>query len=316
MPSGEEGAPEVKGAVVTASEGETVEPTRGADLKQPGMPRRRVRRWLARRHELVKDYVQVVALLLAASWAIWVFLYENVYKPAREEPNVVVSTSLEEGGRGKGLIAVKARATAKNLGRRDANILGAWFNVEGYTLTREDGPAAEGYRDAVLTQLRRRTPAGVEIDMHASRYSDYDEDNERNRKYIFSTNFLLNHSTLRPDEEDAKVVTFHVPENEFDLVRVILHVIYDVDDRFVRREWAAGDDGQLRLVAYIRECETCAEEEYNPAVERHRRLRKKYGLTHTQSVIDLPLWDKAATPPNRQSDSDRLIPEAVAVERK
>lgn len=305
MPSDMERAPAGAGAGATTAEVVAGERTPGDVSDGNGRPGwwARTRAKLAGRHELIKDYAQVFALVLAASWAIWVFFYENIYKPRQESPNVIVSTSLEESGRDKGLIAVKTTATAKNVGKRSASIISAWFNVEGFHLTRKDGPAADGYRGNVLNQLRRQTPEGGEIDMHASRYSDYDADNTLNRKYIFSTNFLLNHSALSPDEDESKVITFHVPENEFDLVRVILHVVYAKDGRFIRRDWSADADGQLKPVTYIRACDKCPEEEYKATNEVHLGLRQKYGMTHVQSVVDLPLWGKAASPPNRQSDS-------------
>lgn len=319
MPSDGVEVPGGAGAVEAADKAEPKEPERqeaGRVNNRPGLMSR-ARAFLAGRHEIIKDYVQVFALLIAASWAIWVFFYENVYKPMQEVPNVIISTSLEEGGRGKKLIAVKAKATARNVGKREAKILAAWFNVEGFTVGLKDGAAADAYRANVLSQLQRKTKEGAEIDMHASRYADYDEANEQNRRYIFSTNFLLNHSALNPDEEDSKVVTFYVPENEFDLVRVILHVVYSADDSLVRREWAADADGRLRLVRYIRACEGCPEEELNPARPEHRELGRQYGMAHTQSVVDLPLWDKIVSPPNRQTDSDLVLPpEAVVVERK
>ena len=283
--------------------------------KRPRRRWARLRRCLARRHELVKDYVQVFAILVAAFWAIWVFTYENIIKPRQEKPNVVVSTSLEEGGRDNGLIAIKATATVRSVGKRRAAILGAWFNVEGVHLTPKQGPAADAYRESVARQLGKRRPEdNSEIDMHASRYSDYDEDNSLNKTYIFSTNFLLNRSTLNPDEDETKVVTFHVPDKGFDLVRVILHVIYASDHSPFRPEWFADADGQLKLRVYVKACDGCPEEEYNAAA--HQSIRQQYELSHVQSVIDLPLWGQMASPPNRQSDPAVLPPAPVLSESK
>jgi hypothetical protein len=277
--------------------------------------RRRLRRWLRKRHEVIKNYAQVAAIMIAALWGIYVFVYENIYRPSKEEPDVIISARLEEGGRARGLVAVKA--TARNVGKRLANVLGAWFNVEGFKINGKDGAYVGPYKENVESQVRRRTEGGSEIDMNASRYSDYDEANAGNRSYVFSTNFLLNRSQLETNEEDSKVVTFFVPEKDFDLVRVILHVVYIRDDRFVRREWVVDDDGQLRLVRYIKACGTCAEEEFNPADEAHRALGRKYGMAHTQSVVDLPLWEKDKNEaPNLQWTPFRPPPSDADAERR
>ncbi|HVF67006.1 MAG TPA: hypothetical protein VM914_05060 [Pyrinomonadaceae bacterium] len=267
--------------------------------------RARTRKWLAERHEIIKDYAQVVAILIAALWAIYVFFYENVYKPSQESPDVITSAILEEGGRAKGLIAVKATATARNVGKRRANIMGAWFNVEGVRVNAraDDGALVGRYRANVEGQARNKSPDGAEIDMHASRYSDYDEANAGGRSFIFSTNFLLNRSALEPNEEESKVVTFFVPEKDFDLVRVILHVVYVVDGRLFRRDWLVDDAGQLRLVRQIKSCDECKWEDFQPYKnDTHFAQGRKCGMAHTQSVVDLPLWEKVkGEPPNLHS---------------
>jgi hypothetical protein len=151
--------------------------------EQPGRPGhwRRLKWWLGERHEIVKDYAQVVAILIAAGWGVYVFVYENIWKPSKEVPDVITSATLEQGGRGNKLIAVKASAVARNVGKKSAHILGAWFNVEGVKVSERDGAQVGPYKENVKSQIKREGPGRRAIDMHASRYSDYDQSNEAGR---------------------------------------------------------------------------------------------------------------------------------------
>ena len=78
-----------------------------------------------------RDILEIVAILAAGAWALYVFVYEQRLKPAAEPPSVVFSGSLHRLGAHAGLIQFGLRGNVLNNGRTDVSIIAISFAADG-----------------------------------------------------------------------------------------------------------------------------------------------------------------------------------------
>src|SRR5450755_4209345 len=79
----------------------------------------------------VRDVVEIVAILAAGLWAMYVFIYENRIKPALLEPTVSVTATMEALGHDRGLTAVRLDTHIVNVGTVRARFLAYSVTVLG-----------------------------------------------------------------------------------------------------------------------------------------------------------------------------------------
>jgi hypothetical protein len=65
---------------------------------------------------VIRDMVEIVAIVLAGLWAIYTFIYVERIKPGFEEPRVVVTGSIARVGVRGNLIALRYESTIHNTG--------------------------------------------------------------------------------------------------------------------------------------------------------------------------------------------------------
>lgn len=80
---------------------------------------------------VVRDIVEVVAIVAAGIWAFYVFAYENRIKPSLADPNVDVSATMRKLSERNGLIGVGLDVKFHNVGTVRAHFLGLAVNVYG-----------------------------------------------------------------------------------------------------------------------------------------------------------------------------------------
>lgn len=87
----------------------------------------------SRRHTVavVRDVVEVTAIVIAGIWAFYVFAYENRIKPSLADPDVNVTASMQRLSERNGLIAVALHLELHNVGTVRAHFLGMAVNVYG-----------------------------------------------------------------------------------------------------------------------------------------------------------------------------------------
>jgi hypothetical protein len=56
---------------------------------------------------MVRDIVEIVAIVAAGIWAFYVFVYENRIKPTLQPPDVTITGSIERIGRVHGLDTIR-----------------------------------------------------------------------------------------------------------------------------------------------------------------------------------------------------------------
>lgn len=84
---------------------------------------------------VVRDVVEVTAIVIAGFWAFYVFAYENRIKPSMADPDVNVSASMQRLSERNGFIAVSLHLELHNVGTVRAHFLGMAINVYGQRIT-------------------------------------------------------------------------------------------------------------------------------------------------------------------------------------
>src|SRR5271170_4421999 len=80
---------------------------------------------------MIRDVVEVVAILAAGAWAFYIFIYENRIVPATAHPEVNFAASLQKVSRHNGLIGVRLETDMRNIGTVHAHFLGFAVAVVG-----------------------------------------------------------------------------------------------------------------------------------------------------------------------------------------
>jgi hypothetical protein len=78
-----------------------------------------------------RDILEIVAILAAGIWALYVFVYEQRLKPAGEPPSVVFTGSLHRLGTHGALNQFGLRGNVLNNGQTDVSIIAIGFTADG-----------------------------------------------------------------------------------------------------------------------------------------------------------------------------------------
>jgi hypothetical protein len=85
----------------------------------------------ARHTRSLRDIVEVVALLIAGFWALYVFVYENRIVPALAPPTPSISINMRHVGNDGNLAVIRLDETIRNAGTTEVNFLGYSVTVFG-----------------------------------------------------------------------------------------------------------------------------------------------------------------------------------------
>ncbi|HEX8806387.1 MAG TPA: hypothetical protein VF741_05535, partial [Candidatus Aquilonibacter sp.] len=84
-----------------------------------------------RRFAIVRDVVEIVAIVLAGIWAIYVFIYTDRIEPFQKPVAPAVDASMQVVGAKGDLLAVRISESLKNLGPAQLYIMGRIANISG-----------------------------------------------------------------------------------------------------------------------------------------------------------------------------------------
>ncbi|MFZ0031969.1 MAG: hypothetical protein WAK84_08855, partial [Candidatus Cybelea sp.] len=91
----------------------------------------------------LRDAVEVVAIVAAGIWALYVFAYEQRFKPASEPPSLRLTGSLYKLGTHNGLVQLAVKATIYNNGSTDATLIATGFTADGLRYAPNTTPAVD-----------------------------------------------------------------------------------------------------------------------------------------------------------------------------
>jgi hypothetical protein len=123
-----------------------------------------------RRHEesgalaTLRDLVEIVAIVAAGIWAIYVFAYEQRIKPAQQPPSLLLSGSLHRAGERNGLVQLGFNGTARNTGQGDVSLVALGFAASGIRYTSKGTPfSSRAFSGSTLYQRDARVASRVSV---------------------------------------------------------------------------------------------------------------------------------------------------------
>jgi hypothetical protein len=163
---------------------------------------------------VVRDVVEIVAIVAAGAWAFYVFAYENRIKPSLASPDVNITASLQNLGERNGLIAVRFHQELHNVGSVHAYFLGVAVTIYGQRVILSKTPieppqAGTRYRFAAFYRTSAPEPAFSLA--YVTKLGDPSSSQETE---------LDPGSTLQND------YVFYVPRGRFDLLTVQVNAVY------------------------------------------------------------------------------------------
>ena len=167
---------------------------------------------------IVRDVVEIVAILAAGIWAFYVFAYENRIKPAAAEPEVNVTASMQRLSQRNGLLAVGLHLELHNIGTVRAHFLGMAINVYGRRIV--VGPRAPARPQGTRYDFEgfyRMTP---EVPVYSYAYITQLGDPSTGEDSLLDPG-----STIENDR------TFYVPERQFDLLTLAIDAPFTKFDK-------------------------------------------------------------------------------------
>lgn len=111
-----------------------------------------------RRLAITRDLVEIVAIVLAGIWAIYVFVYTDRIAPFTKPVAPEVDASMAIEGVKGDLLAVRISQSIKNLGPAPLRVMGRAANVSGDSVQIPDSRALRegGQRQRPLQEVKRR----------------------------------------------------------------------------------------------------------------------------------------------------------------
>ena len=189
---------------------------------------------------VVRDIVEIVAIVAAGVWAFYVFAYENRIKPAMASPEVDVKASMTRLSDRNGLIAVNLRLQLQNVSTVHAHFLGIAVNVYGERIVASSSP-----------QFERRG---------SSRYNFRGFFRAQPRVPVYGYAYVTNlgdpsssqDTKLEPGDTVANDRTFYVPKGRFDLLTLGVQFPYTkFDDATIPTHLTVTAAGEARVVTTL-----------------------------------------------------------------
>jgi len=169
------------------------------------------------RTEQINKWVQTTAIIIAAVWGIYTFLYTQVFEPKSAPVNITVDLGLKKAGEsgfptaksGRPLVPVEMKISAKNPSPRQVFLLPSYWIAYGVKMSAVAG--GDPFKDA-LTITASNGVTNVERDV-----TETDD-------IVVGYGGLLSDTVLKPNETATRTLIFYVPPKEYDSIRVFVYI--------------------------------------------------------------------------------------------
>ncbi len=189
---------------------------------------------------ILRDVIEIVAILAAGIWAFYVFAYENRIKPAMAKPDINLTASVQRLSERNGLIAIGIHLRFANIGTVRAHFLGVAVNVYGQRVF-----------------VTKPHPASK---INGLRYDYRPFYGTAPRVTVYSSAYLTklgNSSTgqdiaIDPGTTIENYRMFYVPSGRFDLLTVGIDAPYTkFDDHTIPTQLVIGPQRDVRVVTKL-----------------------------------------------------------------
>jgi hypothetical protein len=179
---------------------------------------------------LVRDVVEIVAIVLAGAWAFYVFIYENRIVPSFTDMQTEVSATLQKTSQRDGATGISLKTAFKNSGAVRFYFVGYAVTVLGTKMTLSPQPTNDPHlRDSLHTYFTLSKPTPVYGFGFITDIGDPSSAHE---------------SELEPGGNFSQEHTFYIPANRFDLLTVrVSACITKSADRPIPSKFKLGIEG-------------------------------------------------------------------------
>ncbi|TSA13467.1 MAG: hypothetical protein D4R73_00885 [Deltaproteobacteria bacterium] len=188
--------------------------------------------------EQVNTWVQISAIIAAALWAIYTFVYKEITVPKSAPINVTLNLKLKKVGAGnikdkKPLAGIEMNVLAKNPSSLKIHIFPSIYVVYGYKIT-----------DTLNEFLNNPTlKKSFQKEFFWSKHSA-----EEPWSIVTFGNLLEGTIDLKPGEEVTRTLVFYVPVGEYDCLRAHAIIPNAKDRRGIKLEWYFSHKGPIATV--------------------------------------------------------------------
>ena len=160
----------------------------------------------------IHKWVQTIAIVIAAIWGVYTFIYKELYIPSTAPVNVSTDLDLKlvqvNKGKTNTLIPVQLNIKTTNPSSREVKLLpSAWF-----AYGREVIPSAENetYSEELTTALNSFNES------YAEKYA------KSKFSAIVAAGSLFRDDILKPNEIIERTIIFHIPVKKYDVIEALV----------------------------------------------------------------------------------------------
>lgn len=243
------------------------------------------------RIENTKNIIEIIAILCAGAWAIYVFIYQEHLAPSSTVPRASIEAEvigLSEMDNGN---ALKLKTKFKNNGKARVHLVGYWFNVVGFKIQKKAEISDEEYVEALR---KKYIPNTYQIRARRA-YEIVDRD-------IIDSGTFVDDSWFFDQDDVLEQEKYILVSDQYDLVYVHVYANIAKKKKNIRYRWEIDpEDGEMRQVKALL-MEDGSVEDFDIDNEKHMELRQEYGLglIKSEAIYILPRQ------PNKAVEKDAL----------
>jgi hypothetical protein len=192
--------------------------------------------------EKLNTWMQTIAIIMAAAWAVYTFIYKEILVPKSAPVNISLDLELKKSAtsatrgvaHGKQFDAIEMKVSAKNPSSRTIYLLPNKFIAYGFKIT------ADGSEIPEQIPTLEKNPCG----MITKNYT-------LSKPSVIVIGDIIYDFLLRPGEQVGRVLVFLVPKGEYDILEVITRIpttAKETED--FRLIWKFTKDGELDHCMY------------------------------------------------------------------
>ena len=179
----------------------------------------------------INTWVQTIAILGAAIWALTTFVFKEILVPKAAPINISLNLQLKKIGTkptlSSELVAIEMRASATNPSTRTVYLFPTYWMARGYRIVPMDR-GEKAIKQDFIQALKSRT--------EVYRYAGADSYSVLAGGMLFEDNYL------KPGETIGRTLIFYAPPQKYDLVDVETYIATAEDMRGIELEWGLGTD--------------------------------------------------------------------------
>jgi hypothetical protein len=161
-----------------------------------------------------RHVIEIAAIVVAAAWAFYVFVYQERIKPATAKPELLHTITVEHSALGNGKEFVKVAAEFKNVGISDVQLDGVIVNVYGIHYGSNAGKQIEQPMSGI-----DKTNFGLTASRPVPLYSFFDEWPSMGAKKPASP-------VISPGLTWTESFAFAIHAGQYDSVNILFYVCY------------------------------------------------------------------------------------------